>query len=368
MKGTIRGICLLLVLVLCVTAGGCVNKGSYCVKIGKHSVSAGMYIYQLQQQKTNYLSQNSLTESKETWSQEYDENMNLGQYIQTTTLDLLVSNLVWRAQFERLGLSFTPQEQATIEANIAEMTQSAGGKKAVEATLKENGIGYDEYVQAVYYDTQKILKVVDYYYGEAGLEPVSQEEILSYFKDNYARCKHILISTVDGEGNTFTDDAMKNARAKAQSVFEKAKSADAAAFEKLIKEYNEDEGMASYPEGYVFSTGEMVPEFEEAAFDMAVGETRLVQTEYGFHIIRKLSLEDESIFTSEIRQKMLMDLKNQEIAAMFATWREDFPAKVNGGVLKKYTCESVNVGEDVSAEEEEQMQQLAQQLGLEETE
>lgn len=367
MKQITKVICLLMAAILCIGLGGCVNKSSYCAKIGEHSISAGMYIYQLQQQKSNYLSQNSMTESEETWEQEYDDTMTVGQYLQTVTVDSLVSSLVWRAQFERLELSFTEEEQKTIEANIAEMEEASGGKEMVQATLKEYGIQYDEFMETVYYDTQKILKVVDYYYGEKGLEPVSEDEIMAYFKDNYARCKHILISTIDSNGDTMTDDAMKDARAKAQSVFEKAKSADQAAFDKLITQYNEDEGVASYPDGYVFSTGEMVAEFEEAAFDMEVGETRLVQTEYGFHIIRKLTLEDESVFTRDIRQKMLMSLKSQEISQMFTTWCDEFPAKINRGVLTKYTCQSVSVGEDVSATEEEQMEQLAAQLGLEDT-
>ena len=43
-------------------------------------------------------------------------------------------------------------------------------------------------------------------------------------------------------------------------------------FDKLAKKFNEDPGMETSPEGYVFTTGEMVPEFEEASLNLAVGE------------------------------------------------------------------------------------------------
>ena len=366
MKRTVKILCLVMALVLALGLGGCVTKRSYCVKTDGHSISAGMYAYQLAQQKSNYLSQNSLTEGNETWDEEYDETLTIGEYIQTTTLETLVASLTWRAQFDRLKLSFTEEEEKTIEENINTMVEGSGGKDALNKSLDEYGITYDEFIQSVYYDTQKILKVVEYYYGEQGVEPVPEEDIMAYFADNYTRCKHILISTVDSEGTTMTDDAMKAARKKAQDVFEKAKKADLAAFDKLIEQYNEDEGVAAYPDGYVFTTGEMVDSFEKAAFDMEVGETRLVESQYGFHIIRKLTVDDEKVFTPEIRKNMLMQLKSTEIAKMFEQWQEEIKIRINRGVLTKYTCKSVSIGEDVAAQEQEQMEALANQLGLEE--
>jgi parvulin-like peptidyl-prolyl isomerase len=207
-----------------------------------------------------------------------------------------------------------------------------------------------------------VLKVVNYYFGKDGLEPVPEEAIMAFFADNYARCKHILISATDESGAELKGEDMNKVRSEAQAVFEKAKNADEATFDKLIEKYNDDEGVSAYPDGYVFTTGEMVDEFEKAAFDMEVGETRLVQTDYGFHIMRKLTLEDEKIFTQEIRQKMLMSLKSKEIGKLFDQWREELPCKVNTGVLRKYTCKSVKMGEETSQSEEEQLQALAEQL------
>jgi len=362
MKKTVKMLSLLLAAVLCISLGGCVTKNSWAVKIGDHSISAGMYAYQLQQQKSSYLSQNSLTESEETWDAEYSDEFNVGEYIQSSTVQTLVSSVTWRAQFDRLGLEFTEEEKKSIEDNIATMVESSGGEEAVRKTLEEYGMGYDEFMQMVYYDTQKVLKVVNYYFGKDGLEPVSEEEIMAYFADNYARCKHILISSTDASGAVLTGEDMVKAKNEAQAVYEKAKNADEAAFDQLIKEHNDDEGVSAYPDGYVFTTGEMVDEFEKAAFDMEVGETRLVQTDYGFHIMRKMTLDDENVFTEEIRQKMLMSLKSKEIGALFSQWREELPCKVNTGVLKKYTCKSVQMGEDTSESEEEQLQALAEQL------
>ena len=58
---------------------------------------------------------------------------------------------------------------------------------------------------------------------------------------------------------------------------------------------SEDGGSTTYPDGYVFTYDEMVEEFEEAAFEMEVGEYRLVETSNGWHIMCKEELEDDDI-------------------------------------------------------------------------
>ena len=52
--------------------------------------------------------------------------------------------------------------------------------------------------------------------------------------------------------------------------------------------------METNPNGYVFTYGEMVEEFEEAAFALEVGEiSEPVKTSHGYHIIKKLPLDEE---------------------------------------------------------------------------
>lgn len=353
-----------LAAVLLMNIGGCTNKKSKAVSVNGESMSGAMYVYQLMQQKASYLSENSLTETEDMWDGEYDDEYTLGEYIQTLVLDNMINTLVWRTQFDKLGLSFTEAEQKEIDDAISKAEEAAGGKDALQKTLDQYDLNYYEYIQSVYYDTQKIYKIVDYYYGENGLEPVDEKTLLSYFKENYVRAKHILISTLDSEGAAMTGSAMTKAKQTAQSVYEKAKGADEKTFDELIKQYNEDEGVASYPDGYLFTTGEMVEEFEEAAFDMAVGETRMIQSDYGFHIIRKLSLEDEKVYTAQVRHQMLLQLKATELTAMVKEWREAAKIKIGRGVLSKYTCKSVESVSGTNTSDGTTAQEIADKLGL----
>lgn len=112
---------------------------------------------------------------------------------------------------------------------------------------------------------------------------VNYEEAEAFYKENYVRAKHILISITEERNE-------REALALANQVYIKASSG--ADFDELIKEYGEDPGMTSNPEGYTFTYGEMVTEFEEACFEMENGTiSKPIKTNYGYHIIQKLPLE-----------------------------------------------------------------------------
>lgn len=62
-------------------------------------------------------------------------------------------------------------------------------------------------------------------------------------------------------------------------------------FNLLLSRYGTDPGMTSYPNGYLFTDGDMVPEFEAAVKALAIGNFSSfpVQSEFGYHVILRLS-------------------------------------------------------------------------------
>ncbi len=122
------------------------------------------------------------------------------------------------------------------------------------------------------------------------------KDLESFYKANYALAKHVLVE----------DEAVAN------EVYEKA--VGGADFDALVKEYGMDPGMTENPEGYVFTKGEMVEEFEKAAFEAAEGEiTKPVKTTYGYHIIKRLPLPD---FTEERAETVAVGIANAELSKM----------------------------------------------------
>lgn len=136
------------------------------------------------------------------------------------------------------------------------------------------------------------------------------EELKKIYTDSYVCAKHVLIGKMNLEtGEELSEADKKKAKQTAESVLKKAKGG--ANFDKLVTEYGEDPGMEYNEGGYVFTYGEMVPEFEEAAFALKENEiSGIVETTYGYHIIKKLPLPE---MTQEIKTSLGYEAASQMI-------------------------------------------------------
>ncbi len=105
------------------------------------------------------------------------------------------------------------------------------------------------------------------------LTQYSDDEKVAYARENYVRVKHILVKD----------------KTKAEELL--AKLENGASFEELAAEHSIDS--MNIDTGYVFGKGRMVPEFEAKSFELAEGEmSGLVESEYGYHIIKKYPISD----------------------------------------------------------------------------
>jgi peptidyl-prolyl cis-trans isomerase C len=164
---------------------------------------------------------------------------------------------------------------------------------------------------------------------------VSDADVEQYYKDHPSefdevRVRHILVSTQPNEQADDEEEAKdkkpadkpkalskEEARKKAQALLERARKGED--FAKLAKENSDDRGSKDKGGEYdFFSHGKMVPEFEKAAFALKPGEiSDLVETQYGFHIIK---LEDRRTASSpdndqKVRQQIVDKLKQDKLEA-----------------------------------------------------
>jgi len=130
-------------------------------------------------------------------------------------------------------------------------------------------------------------------------------------KDSFAipeqvTASHILIA-VKPEGGEGADAA---GRARAEGIAARAK-APGADFAKLANENTDDpSGKTTGGQLPPFSRGQMVPEFEEAAFTMSPGEIRgPIKTQFGYHIIKLVSKTPARTRTfEEVRPSIVAEL------------------------------------------------------------
>jgi peptidyl-prolyl cis-trans isomerase SurA len=122
---------------------------------------------------------------------------------------------------------------------------------------------------------------------------------------------HILISTTPGQA---TLDSLK---AYAQLLYDKAKSGED--FYLLAENYSDDPSAKNGGDLGWFSRGEMVPEFEKAAFSLQPGQiSNVVESQFGFHIIKVTDRKANKVRASHILvsfRPSSVDLKQAELLA-----------------------------------------------------
>jgi peptidyl-prolyl cis-trans isomerase C len=123
---------------------------------------------------------------------------------------------------------------------------------------------------------------------------ITDEQAKKFYQDNPAkfeqpemvRAAHILISTRDkSTGADMTDEQKAAKKKEIDGLLKRARAGED--FAKMAKEYSEDPGSKDNGGEYTFPKGQMMPEFEAAAFSLNTNQVSdVVTTPYGYHIIK----------------------------------------------------------------------------------
>ena len=159
---------------------------------------------------------------------------------------------------------------------------------------------------------------------------VPEAELKSYFEQNAARlagleerrASHILINADKGAPASEREAA----RAKAQALLLEVQKAPAQ-FAELARKNSQDTGSAAKGGDLdYFGRGAMVKPFEDALYALKKGETSgVVETEFGFHIIRLTDIRqpEQKSFESQ-RAKLELEVRGQLAQRKFAEAAEQF--------------------------------------------
>jgi len=173
----------------------------------------------------------------------------------------------------------------------------------------------------------------------AGKINVTEEDAQKYYNENLkffdkpelARVSHILIKPEfidpNSDPNADPNEAKAIARKKAEDLLKQIE--DGADFAELAKSHS---NCPMAPQGGdlgLFPRGEMDPAFENAAFELGIGQiSGVVETQYGYHIIKVTEHKDASTTSFEQAKddiiKQLTQTKQSEIAEEYiASLRAD---------------------------------------------
>jgi peptidyl-prolyl cis-trans isomerase D len=158
-----------------------------------------------------------------------------------------------------------------------------------------------------------------------GQVSVSDQEVKEFYDANVAKfqgdeqrqASHILIG--------FSGQDKEAAKEKAQDVLAQVKKTPKR-FEELAIQYSQDTGSATKGGDLgSFGRGAMVKPFEDAVFSMKVNQiSDLVESEFGYHIIKLTGITGESSSFDQQRPQIKAELIFQKAQAKYAELSEEF--------------------------------------------
>lgn len=158
---------------------------------------------------------------------------------------------------------------------------------------------------------------------------VDDEEVKKFYTENASkfqgneqrRASHILI----GFGVNATAEQKQAAKAKAEGLLAAIKK-NPKSFEELAVKNSQDPGSAAKGGDLgSFGRGAMVKPFEEAAFAMNVGQiSDLVESEFGYHIIKVTEVSGQSSNFESLKPQIKGELIFQKAQAAFTEKAESF--------------------------------------------
>jgi foldase protein PrsA len=228
----------------------------------------------------------------------------------TSTLDNMITQELIDQAAEDANVTVT---EADIDKEIENLKKSFGSEDEFQQTLAQYGMTEDSLREDA--GTQVTIRKI--------LEPqvkVTDDEIKTYFdqnKDSMAtpaqiRASHILVATKE----------------EAEAILKDLKGG--ADFATLAKEKSTDTGTKDNGGDLdFFPKGTMEAAFEDAAFALKVGElSGVVQTSYGYHIIKKT--DEKAAVTPTLEDKkedIKYQLVTQKVSELSSTWLADLKAK-----------------------------------------
>lgn len=236
----------------------------------------------------------------------------LVEYYGESVLDSLIAEKIVDMELKKANITVTDEE---LQKEMNEVIESYGGVDYVNTYLAMQGLTLEDLKE----DVLSYLKVMKL------LEPrltATEEEIVAYFEANKSyfdqpeqvEASHILV---------YEEETAKEVKRKLD---------EGADFAQLAAEYSKDTGNAQYGGelGY-FGRGEMVEEFEEAAFSMKVGEiSDPVKTKFGYHIIKVTDRKEAKAANLEdSREEIKEILKGQKLNTEYATWLNEKKTEYN---------------------------------------
>ncbi|MBM6974580.1 peptidylprolyl isomerase [Intestinimonas butyriciproducens] len=255
-------------------------------------------------------------------SMDMGDGQTLGQYYLDSAVETAALYQLMQNKADELKLGWDKENQAAYDEQLQTMKESMAQQAGLDIQTQGDQVD-TELVRLISYmglSQEGFFRInqASFLYnnlmeGLFGAEGTDAPDTGKLDEAGVYHAKHILIKaepTTDADGNV-TDDGMAAAQAQAQEIYDQLLAAEdpMTLFDQLMTEYTDDVDSSGNvnggTDGYTFGPGEMVDEFYEGTKALGEGEiSQPVQSQYGYHIILRLSADNEAGYDKYAQIKM----------------------------------------------------------------
>ncbi len=199
--------------------------------------------------------------------------------------------------------------------------------------------------ELIYMDAKKTLLEMDAEY-KAELEKLKKELLSNFYVEKFLRDVKVKDEEIKkyfdehpeefaGEETVSASHILVESEEKAKDIYAKIQSGEMT-FEDAAKAFSSCPSSQRGGDLGEFGRGQMVPEFDKACFEMAVGEMRgPVKTQFGFHLIRLDKKNEAKALTLEevkgpLSQKLLSEAQQKAYQSKMNQLRILYPVDHSG--------------------------------------
>ena len=257
-----------------------------------------------------------------------DNNVTLGEYLKEKTLDEIKTATVIREYASKNNVELSDKDYTKLEEEKKKYIKSLGGRSKFKRLLRNNSTTEKSYDKMV--ETDKLYeKILEKLYGEGKRKDLTEEELLdarNNYKNHYFKIEQVILTTIDVETRkSLSDTVINQKKALAETIYNYA--IDGSDFEELVGKYSESAIDKEPPYYEYYKVGDLLTEIESAILELDDNSVSgVIQTNYAFHIIKKLEMDDSKFdeYLDELREEKALKDLNQSLDNLKIIYRDAY--------------------------------------------
>ena len=342
MKKIISGVLAAMMLMFCFT--GCTNKAKTSddtvMTINGVNVSWDEYMYFLGTAVNQLNSIYSSGGEKIDWDANfvYYDGITNAEWCIKRANEIAIEACTIQSKAKELGLRVTDEQKKQLDEEVENIKNNYATSDDIDSDYA-NFLSTYYYTPDTYYHLAEVETLLNNIVNE-----VYKDKAIEYAEENgYVTSAHILLANfeyiTDEEGNTtresISEDEINSKKIEAENIVKELQAItdDTKRYDRfmeLMSEKSEDTGKAEFPKGYCFNSDSgMVEEYETTTRELENYQVKLVESEFGYHIIMRLPTTPDDLVMAGSRPISLVNLAASEyLENDLKNWSEGVEAKL----------------------------------------